>query len=138
MLDDNNHDHQHISAAHNHDCGNLFGCGEEKGTGIVREDLKDAAVTRRAADRLLHMDEVQKETLDSYLTVRGRSRRRLLQASTFMGALAAVGPWFGKLAHAAAVTSAVVDDKKKAKGDEGQVHEVECSNKTVHLGVFDA
>ena len=130
MPHDQDHDHIH------HDCGNLFGCGEEKGTGIVREDLKDAAVTRCSADRLLHMDELHQETLDSYLTVRGRSRRRLLQASSFMGALAAVGPWFGKLAHAAAVSNAFVDDKKKSK-DEGQVHEVECNNKTVHLGVFD-
>ncbi|HKD13698.1 MAG TPA: acetamidase/formamidase family protein [Candidatus Angelobacter sp.] len=131
------HDNQDVPRQHTHQCGDLFGCGEEKGTGIVREDLKDAAVSRRAADRLLHMDEVQQETLDSYLTVRGRSRRRLLQASSFMGALAAVGPWFGKLAHAAAISSAVVDDKKKSKSDEGQVHEVECSNKTVRLGVFD-
>ena len=55
-----------------HQCGDLFGCGEEKGTGIVREDIKDAAVTRRAADRLLHMDEIHQEHLDGYLTVRGR------------------------------------------------------------------
>jgi acetamidase/formamidase len=27
---------------HSHNCGDLFGCGEEKGTGLVREDLKDA------------------------------------------------------------------------------------------------
>ena len=91
---------------HHHDCGNLFGCGEEKGTGVFREDIKDAAFTQRAADRLLHMDEMNQEQLDSYLTARGLARRRLLRASTFMGALAGVGPWFTKLgftklAHAA-------------------------------------
>jgi len=130
--------HEHESqSTHNfhHDCGSLFGCGEEKGTGIVREDIKDGAVTRRTADRLLHMDELDQESLDSYLTVRGRSRRKLLQASTFMGALAAVGPWFGKLAHAA-TNSGAYDDKRKS-ADQGKVHTVESNNETVHLGVFD-
>ena len=125
-------DHQDVPSPHTHQCGDLFGCGEEKGTGIVREDIKDATVTRRSADRLLHMDEIQQETLDSYLTVRGRSRRKLLQASTFMGALAAVGPWFGKLANALEP-----DNKKQKPGDEGKVHVVESNNQTVKLGVFD-
>lgn len=127
------HDQEsHSTDLLHHDCGNLFGCGEEKGTGIVREDIKDASVTRRTSDRLLHMDEIQQEALDSYLTVRGRSRRKLLQASTFMGALAAVGPWFGKLANALEP-----DNKKQKPGDEGKVHVVESSNQTVKLGVFD-
>ena len=134
--------HEHEQEDHSinhvhHDCGNLFGCGEEKGTGIVREDIKDGAVTNRASDRLLHMDELDQEKLDGYLTVRGRSRRKLLQASSFMGALAAVGPWFGKLANAAVAA----DDKKQKKAqksaDEGKVHVVESNKDTVHLGVFD-
>jgi len=79
---------------HHHQCSDLFGCGEEKGSGIVREDIKDAAVTRSTADRLLHMDEIHQEHLDGYLSFRGRSRRSLLRASGFMGVLAAVGPWF--------------------------------------------
>src|SRR5262245_16701039 len=83
---------------HLHDCGNFFGCGDAKGTGILREDIKDAAFTRRAADRLLHMDEMDQEQLDGYLSARGHSRRTLLRASSFMGALAAVGPWFANLA----------------------------------------
>ena len=132
------HDNQERPWQHNHhDCGNLFGCGEEKGTGVVREDIKDAAVTHQTADRLLRMDEIRQETLDSYLTVRGRSRRNLLRASSFMGALATIGPWFNKVANALEA-----DNKKKSKEDqkssgEGKVHEVESSNKTVHLGVFD-
>lgn len=127
------HDQEsHSTDLLHHDCGNLFGCGEEKGTGIVREDIKDASVTRRTSDRLVHMDEIQQEALDSYLTVRGRSRRKLLQASTFMGALAAVGPWFGKLANALEP-----DNKKQKPGDEGKVHVVESNNQTVKLGVFD-
>lgn len=132
-MPEDNHEHIH------HDCGNLFGCGEEKGTGIVREDIKDAAVNRRSADRLLHMDELDQESLDNYLTVRGRSRRKLLQASSFMGALAAVGPLFSKLAHAAVLNNAPHADQHKGSGknDEGKVHVVECNNQTVRLGVFD-
>src|SRR5271166_3271921 len=86
-------------AHHHHECGSLFGCGDEKGTGVLREDIKDATFDKRSADRLLHMDEVDQEKLDAYLTMRGRSRRNLMRASSFMGLLAAVGPWFGKLAQ---------------------------------------
>ena len=64
------HQHENQSPSH-HSCGNLFGCGEENGTGVLREDIKDAAFTRRAADRLLHMDEMNQEQLDGYLTARG-------------------------------------------------------------------
>jgi acetamidase/formamidase len=126
---------------HHHHCGNLFGCGEEKGTGVLREDIKDAAFTKRAADRLLHMDEMNQEQLDGYLTARGRSRRRLLGASTFMGALAGIGPWFNKLARAAdALDGGFAADPAaapKKKDDEGRVNVVESNDKTVHLGVYD-
>jgi acetamidase/formamidase len=125
-----------------HHCGNLFGCGEEKGTGVFREDIKDATFTRRAADRILHMDEMNQEQLDGYLTARGRSRRRLVGASTFMGVLAGIGPWFSKLAHAADAfdgRAAARDAGAPApkKDDEGRVHVVESNDKTVHLGVYD-
>jgi hypothetical protein len=84
---------------HHHACANLFGCGDEKGTGIIREDIKDAAFDNRASDRLLHMDRVDQETFDGYLSARGRFRRKFLQASSFMGVLAAVEPWFTSLAR---------------------------------------
>ena len=74
------HGHEH----HHHDhccCANLFGCGDEKGTGIIREDIKDAGFDKRASDRLLHMDEVNQETFDGYLSARGRWRRTFLKAS---------------------------------------------------------
>ena len=119
-----------------HFCGNLFGCGDEQGTGVLREDIKDAAYTKRAADRLLHMDEMNRERLEGYLTARGRSRRRLLRASSFMGALAAIGPWFTKLAHAADSLDAgapAVPAAPPKKDDEGHVHVVESNEKTVHL-----
>jgi acetamidase/formamidase len=148
-----NVDHEHeseLSETHPHDCGHLFGCGEVKGTGVFREDIKDAAYTRRAADRLLHMDEVNREQLDGFLTARGRARRRLLRASSFMGALAGIGPWFNKLAFAqpASVRLGQAGDalngsfaaggsEQKKQDDEGRVHVVESNDKTVRLGVYD-
>jgi len=66
---------------HHHACTNFFGCGDEKGVGIFREDIKDAAFDDRTSDRLLHMDEVDQENLDNYLSARGRWRRKFLRAS---------------------------------------------------------
>ncbi len=86
---------------HRHNCGSLFGCGEEQGTGVFREDIKDAAFTKPGrGPGFLHMDEMNQEQLDGYLNARGVSRRRLLRASGFMAALAGIGPWFNKLAYA--------------------------------------
>ncbi len=125
---------------HHHACGHLFGCGEEQGTGVLREDIKDAAFTRRAADRLLHMDEMNQEQLDGFLNARGQFRRRLLRASGFMGALAGIGPWFSKLARAAdALDGGPIGGTatKEKKDEQGRVHVVESNDKTVHLGVYD-
>jgi acetamidase/formamidase len=120
---------------HSHDCGNLFGCGDEKGTGVIREDIKDAAFGKRSSDRLLHMDQVNQERLDGFLTARGRLRRQLLRASSFMGALAAIGPQFGKLAHAAEGGNPI---PAGPSGGNGRTHVVESNRETVRLGVFDA
>ena len=130
------HDHRSEASApaHNHNCGALFGCGDEKGTGVIREDIKDRAFDKRAADRLLHMDEVAQEPLDGVLSARGRARRQLLQASSFMSALAAVGPWFGRFAQAADAGGAAA----AAAGASGRVHVVDSNKETVRLGVFDA
>jgi len=121
--------------AHSHDCGNLFGCGDEKGTGVIREDIKDAAFSKRTADRLLHMDEMDHERLDGFLTARGRLRRQLLRASSFMVSLAAIGPRFGKLAHAAEGGN---PPPTGASSGNGRTHVVESNKETVRLGVFDA
>jgi len=130
------HDHQSEAEApsHTHDCGNLFGCGDEKGTGVVREDIKDAAFGKRTADRLLHRDEIDQERLDGFLTARGRMRRQLLRASSFMGALAAIGPRFARLAHAA---EGGRPTPAGASGGNGRTHVVESTRETVRLGVFD-
>jgi acetamidase/formamidase len=132
------HDHQSEgeTPAHGHACGGFFGCGDEKGTGVVREDIKEGAFDRRAADRLLHMDEMEQERLDSFLTARGRARRQLLRASSFMSALAAVGPLFGRLARAAGNSER--SSAAGAPGGGGRVHTVPSTKETVRLGVFDA
>jgi len=130
-------EHAHEHHQHKHDdscCANLFGCGDEKGTGIIREDIKDSVFNQRTSDRLLHMDEVDQETVDGYLSARGRWRRKFLQASGFMGALAAVEPWFGKLAQAQGGAS----PGKVGSGAAGRVHVVPSTKETVRLGVFDA
>jgi acetamidase/formamidase len=131
------HDDATHATHHHHECGSLFGCGDEKGTGVLREDIKDSAFDKRSADRLLHMDEVDQEKLDGYLTARGRSRRKLVRASSFMGLLAAVEPWFGKLAQAADAPAAPVATGSR-RNDQGRVHVVESNKETVRLGVFDA
>ncbi|HEY1362090.1 MAG TPA: acetamidase/formamidase family protein [Xanthobacteraceae bacterium] len=136
MSEHEHHDEQHDAQHHHHHhhaCANLFGCGDEKGTGIIREDIKDAIVDRRASDRLLHMDEVDQEVFDGYLSTRGRWRRSFLQASAFMGALAAVEPWFARLARAQA--PAAPGTAPAPAG--GRVHVVPSTKQTVQLGVFD-
>ena len=132
---DNGHEHDGHEHAHHHHhaCANLFGCGDEKGTGIIREDIKDAAFDAGAADRLLHMDEVDQETFDGYLSERGHWRRKFLQASTFMGALAAVEPWFAKLALAREAGAG----SRSQSHPEGRVHVVPSTKETVKLGVYD-
>jgi acetamidase/formamidase len=145
MPNDLDHQRDHEGQPHpHHACGNLFGCGEEQGTGVLREDIKDAAFTKQTADRLLHMDEMNQEQLDDFLTARGRSRRRLLRSSSFMGALAGIGPWFSKLARATdaldrgtATGTAVAQNVARNKDEQGRVHIVESNDKTVRLGVYD-
>jgi acetamidase/formamidase len=124
------------AATSHHECGGLFGCGDEKGIGVLRDDIAARAFDRRAADDLLHMDEVDQERLDGYLSMRGRARRQLLRASSFMGALAAAGPWFGRLAQAAG--SGETAPAARAKGSGGRLHVVDSTKETVRLGVFDA
>jgi acetamidase/formamidase len=132
----NEHEHQTAGqpAGHSHYCGSLFGCGDEKGTGVIREDIKDSAFGKRTADRLLHMEEMDQDRLDGFLTARGRMRRQFLRASSFMGALAVIGPRFAKLAHAAEGGDPPATD---ASTGNGRTHVVESTKETVRLGVFD-
>src|SRR5262249_40933096 len=69
-----------------------------------------------------------------YLSARGHWRRKFLQASSFMGALAAVEPWFARLAQAQ--ESGAAPKRQSHRG--GRVHVVPSTKETVQLGVFDA
>jgi acetamidase/formamidase len=132
--------HQHddqteAETARSHDCAGLFGCGEEKGTGVLREDIGAGAVDRPVTDRLRRGDALDPQQFDGYLTARGRRRRQLLRASSFMSALAAVGPWFDRLAQAAGGDNpAPLPNHEPA----GRLHVVQSTKETVRLGVFDA
>ena len=129
------HEHEHTTQhSHHHACANLFGCGDEKGIGILREDIKERAFDNRASDRLLHMDEVDQANFDQYLSARGRWRRKFLHASSFMGALAAVGPWFARLAGADESGAA---GKPASTDSGGRVHVVPSTKETARLGVYD-
>jgi hypothetical protein len=136
MHEEQEHDVENRPAPHHH-CGNLFGCGDEKGTGVLREDIAAVASTKPVTDRLLHMDEVEQENLDGYLSARGRSRRSLLRASSFLGVLAAVGPWFSKLAIAAEQDSGKQPQspQKALARNQGRVHVVESYQETVRLSL---
>src|SRR5260370_30135600 len=134
MAHEHDQEREGKTPAHQHHGGALFGCGDEKGTGVIREDIKDGAFDKRTADGLLHMDEVEQERLDGFLSARGRARRQLLRASSFMSALAAVGPWFGGLAHAAGTSNTLA----ATAGGGGPIHVVDSNKDTVRLGVFDA
>jgi hypothetical protein len=92
IAQERNHQAEVRTFAHRHHCSSLFGCGDENGPGILREDIKESATDRHIADRLLHRDEVDQQQLDDDLSARGRRRRQLLQASSFMGARSTVGP----------------------------------------------
>jgi acetamidase/formamidase len=141
MLEHRDHPEEAQPVHHHHNCGNLFGCGEEQGTGIVREDIKDATFSPQRADRLLHMDELDQEKLDTYLSTRGRFRRKLLRASSFMGMLAAVGPWFKKAEQSSEGFGGEMlfgsGQGSAGGGGTGKMHTVESNKDTVHLGVFD-
>lgn len=48
-------------------CGGLFGCGDDSGRRYMFEpEAVDGALTPRARDRLEHMDEVDRESLEPY------------------------------------------------------------------------
>jgi len=123
-----------MNGEHAHHCGAFFGCGEERGTSIVRQDLAEWSYTARAADRLTHMDEIDRGTFDGYVTARGRSRRALLKSSPFMGMLAAIGPWFVRPAF---VSDGGGPPARRGAQADGRVHVVECNDETTKLGVFD-
>ena len=68
--------------AHNHDCGGFFGCGDEKGTGVLREDIKAGAFDAMAHKRRpLHV--VHETAIDQYVDI--KKNEAIGQDSLFAG-----------------------------------------------------
>jgi hypothetical protein len=80
------------------------------------------------------MEHVDKGTFAGYLSARGRWRRKFLQASSFLGVLTAVEPWFTSLAQALESGAEPICRSQP----NGRVHMVPSTRETVRLGVFDA
>ncbi len=141
-------EHSHPDGnAPKHQCGTLFGCGDELGVGIVREDAREAIGGRKGMDRLQHMDEVNQDRLDRYLDARGRDRRALLKSGGLLGFLAALSPAISRVARADD-TGGSTDDPgpgndfghgRDADVDDngGNVVEIPSNLQTVSWGVFD-
>jgi len=111
-------------------CGGLFGCGEDSGRRYMFEpDAVDAALTPRMRDRLEHLDEIDRESLEPHLASYRVSRRRLFGLGGFISVLAAVSP---------ASFLAVFQDRVAAAAGGGRVHVVESTHDTVRLGVLDS
>jgi len=112
-------------------CGGLFGCGEDDGRRYMTEpDAVDAALDRRTRDRLLHRDEMDRESLEPYLASYRVSRRRLFGVGGIVSALAAITP--------ASLLAALRPQPAEAATGGGRTHEVQSTSQTVRLGVFDA
>ena len=111
----------------------MFGCGENVGRGFVLQD--EVVAGSRTTDRLRHMDEIDRDTLDGALDARGRDRRSLLLKAGVAGVLAAIGPAFSAFA---APASSGANRLRSASAQVGKIHTVASTSQTVRLGVFDA
>ena len=124
------HDH-HDGHGHLSMCGGLFGCGEDPGRRYqVEPEAVRGALGPRTMDRLDHMDEVNREALEPYLSSYHVSRRRIMGLGGLLGLLAAVSP--ASLRHAFRLPAA-----QAAAPAQGRVRIVTSSKDTVHLGVLD-
>lgn len=130
------HDHQ-TGSPHGGTCS-LSGCGEVEASTRFNDQAKQAVVTGPQEDRLLRMDEVSQETLDEFLTARGRERRSALKVGGILGAMAAAGPLFSGVARASPRRLDSSDEKTLFRSDSGgRVHVVDSNTQNVHLGVLD-
>jgi acetamidase/formamidase len=122
----------------------LSGCGEVEAVERAADEVAAHAAPPAQRRRLLRLDEVQGETLDGYLTARGRERRSLLRSGGLLAGCAAVGPLFAACATPGRGASQAQTAAGSAGGDAplfppegGRVHTVESSPATVRLVVFD-
>ncbi len=112
-------------------CGGLFGCGEDTGRRYQFEpEAVDAALTPKTRDRLGHMEEIDRETLEPFLASYHVSRRRLFGLGGLAGLLAAVNP--------ATLLEALQPSRAEAAPGTGREVQVESTSQTVRLGVIDS
>jgi acetamidase/formamidase len=124
----------------NGDACPLFGCGEIQCNVRVGDPLQKHLVSPREADRLQHMEEVDQQTLGTFIDARARERRGVLRAGGFLGAMALVGPLFSAVdSHRPATVRATnAAMRKGADQGSGKAHVVESNTQTIRLGVIDA
>ena len=117
----------------------MFGCGESVGRGslMFREDVAEV-ISGRRADRLRHMDRLNRDVLEAVLDGRGRMRRALLAAGGVLGLLTAVGPAFAAFGEPRGSGMGGQPPASAAGAQAGRVHTVPSTNETVRLGVFDS
>jgi acetamidase/formamidase len=133
--DDVGHEHTHAHVrAHGwlSICGGLFGCGEDTGRRYqIEPETVQTALTPRTTDRLDHMEEINRDAVEPYLSSYRVSRRRVFGLGGILGLLAAVSP--ASLRNAFQIRAA-----EAAAAPGGRVHVVPSSRDTVRLGVLDA
>lgn len=129
-------DHSHAPIG---DSCTLFGCGEIQGNVRTGDPLQEHLVTRKEAQRLRRMEEVEQETLDAFMDARRRERRSVLKAGGILGAMTVVGPLFSRAegAEARPRRDSSAAAQAASKGSS-RVHVVECNTETTRLGVIDA
>jgi acetamidase/formamidase len=114
----------------------MFGCGESFGRGFVfRDEIVEASAGSRQVDRLRHVDELERDTLDEALDARGRDRRALLLGAGVAGVLAAMGPAFSAFAAPPAGGARLAPNMA---AQAGRLQTVASTAQTVRLGVFDS
>jgi acetamidase/formamidase len=116
----------------------MFGCGEPQATFLFGDEPREAVLTGRQTDRLLHMDGLNRSAIGEFLQRRGRSRRSLLRAGGLLGLLSAAGTFLSSAWDAAAVGAGGSPPAVSGKqAPAGRIHEVPSTNETVRSGVFD-
>jgi acetamidase/formamidase len=113
----------------------MSGCGEVELTARLRSEIGDELYRGSRRDRLEHMEEVNRDTLERFLEARSRERRAFLRAGGLFGLLAAAGSLFGSVARADPLRPS---RRLLAEAGGGRVHVIESSQKTVRLGVIDS
>jgi hypothetical protein len=111
----------------------VFGCGEPQRTFSFGGDVADSLLNARQSDRL--RDSLNRQTLDDYFSIRGRSRRQILKAGGLLGLLSSAASWFTPGSRSSA--AGPPPDPAPSVG-LGRHYTIPSTLETVKSGVFDA